>query len=107
MKDDYKDVKQQVAELAKQRDRSGKQPLSKEERISLLQEIYDGLLYLWKQCVITGTAKSTNSIHFQLSNARSEMMELQRSYDLIDARKPKDAEHSSLGWADVDNTPAA
>jgi hypothetical protein len=69
----YDDIKERVAELASKRDRTGMEPLTAEERVQLLNEVYDGLLYLWKQCVITGTAKGTSAIKFQLEGARLEI----------------------------------
>lgn len=63
-----------------QRDRTGKEPLSKEARISLLSEIYDGLLFSWRQNVIMGSAKGCGAIVLQLQGARMEMTEMQRSY---------------------------
>ena len=69
----YDDVKTRVAELAGMRDRTNMEPQTAKERVQLLNEIYDGLLFLWKQCVITGTAKGTSAIKFQLEGARLEI----------------------------------
>jgi len=69
----YSDIKERVAELASKRDRTGLKPLTKEERAQILNEIYDGLLFLFKQCVITGTAKGTGAICLQLQGARLEL----------------------------------
>ena len=42
---DAKSVEEAVRELAKLRDRTGKKQLPLEERLQLLNEIYDGALY--------------------------------------------------------------
>jgi hypothetical protein len=80
----YDDIKSRIAEIASQRDRTGKKPLETEERIQLLNEIYDGLLYFWKQSVVAGSAKGTSSISYQLERARLEIVDLARASDLID-----------------------
>ena len=69
----YGNIKEQVAELAAKRDRTGLPPLSNDERIQLLNEIYDGLLYLWKQSVIIGNAKGTGALCLQIERARLEI----------------------------------
>jgi len=74
-----RDVKAQVARLVQQRDRTGKEPQTKAERVQLLNEIYDGLLFLWKQCVLTGSAKGTGSIALQLERARLEIDSLEQT----------------------------
>lgn len=76
----YDEIKERVAELAAQRDRTGKPPLETKERLCLLNEIYDGLLYLWKQAVISGVAKGTSGIAHQLERARLEMVDLERTH---------------------------
>ena len=77
---EYNDIKERVASLAKMRDRNGLEPLTYEERIGHLNEIYDGLLFLWKQCVVSGTAKGTAAIGLQLERARLEMKDLRSLY---------------------------
>ena len=72
-------IKKQVEELVAARDRTGKKPLTADERIQILNEIYDGLLFFWKQCVLTGAAKGTGAISHQLERARLEMYDLQRT----------------------------
>jgi hypothetical protein len=79
---DYGEIKNRVAELASKRDRTGKKPLSNDERLEVLNEIYDGLLFFWKQCVVSGSAKGTSSISYQLERARLEMIEITKSHDV-------------------------
>ena len=68
-----KDISEIVKELIVNRDRTGKAILTPDERIRLLDEIYDGLLYLWKECVLRGTATGTGAIGNQLERARLEL----------------------------------
>jgi len=70
---EYDDIKEKVAELAKLRDRSGLKKLTFDQRIDILGDIYDGLLFLWKQTVIVGSSKGTSAISDQLMHARQEM----------------------------------
>ncbi len=91
---DYNDIKARVTELAEKRDRTGKKPLSNKKRLQLLNEIYDGLLYLWKQTVVTGVAKGTGAISFQLERARLEMIDLQRTARLVG----EDDSEMIVGW---------
>lgn len=71
--DEAEKIKQKVAYLASQRDRTGKSPLKVEERLQLLFEIYDGALYWLAQCVVTGTAKGTMAVGQILDRARLEI----------------------------------
>jgi hypothetical protein len=87
----YNDVKARVAELAGKRDRTGEDPLSSDDRVQILNEIYDGLLYLWKQCVITGTAKGTSAIKFQLEGARLEI-------ESLGGNQNHRTDTQSIGW---------
>ena len=76
-------LKERIKELTEKRDRTGKDPLTTKERLSLLNEIYDGLLYLWKQTVLAGSAKGSLAIHYQLERARLEMVDLKRTASVI------------------------
>lgn len=69
-------IKERVKEIAALRDRTGLPPLDNEARVQLLNEIYDGLLYLWKQCVLTGTAGGTGALTLQIERARLEIEQL-------------------------------
>ncbi len=93
---EYDDIKKRVAELASKRDRTGKDPLPVSERIQVLNEIYDGLLFLWKQAVITGTAKGTGAICLQLERARLEIHDLKRFHGAELAA----GEEKIIGWED-------
>lgn len=57
----------------KERDRTGKPKLTAVSRIKLLNEIYDGLLYTWKEQVVRGWNKGTGAIGYQLERARLEI----------------------------------
>ena len=90
-------VKERVAELADLRDRTDKPPLEIADRVQLLNEIYDGLLYLWKQCVLTGTASGTGALTLQIERARLEIEQLSstdNSYFNTD-------DITSIGWASI------
>lgn len=89
-------IKQRVAELASQRDRTDKPKLSAPERIKMLDEIYDGLLYLWKQAVITATAKGTSAIAHQLEKARLELDALARTHAINSS-----VGNDIVGWGHV------
>lgn len=97
---EYQDIKERVAELVALRDRTGKKPLCTKKRIRLLNEIYDGLLYLWKQSVITGNAKGTGSISFQLERARLEMTDLVRTAKLTGEALDEES-FDTIGWGDL------
>ena len=95
---EYDNVKARIAELVGMRDRTGKGALTTEQRLEILNEIYDGLLYFWKQLVITGSAKGTSAIAGQLERARLEMYDLERTHGGGgEENKPV------LGWHDLKN----
>ena len=54
-------LKEEIARLALQRDRTGQEKLSPSERIQMLEEIYDGTLFWLKQSVIEGKSGGTRS----------------------------------------------
>ena len=84
---EFDNIKQSVAKLAAERDRTGKPQLSNTERLSMLNGIYDGLLFLWKQCVVTGVAKGTGAIAHQLERARLEIYDLEKICDTSHGNK--------------------
>ncbi len=63
------------------RDRRGKKPLTTEERIQIMEEIYDGLEFWWRESVIEGSTKATGAISYQLERARMELAALKENSD--------------------------
>ncbi len=62
------------------RDRRGKKPLTPEERIQILNEIYDGLAFWWLESVIEGSSKATGAVSYQLERARLELESLTKDH---------------------------
>jgi len=81
--------------LKDERDRAGKAPLTKDERLVMLGEIYDGLLFSWRQNVTLGFSKGSSAISYQLERARLEMIGLSKDHGVIDATSNHDKD---LGW---------
>jgi len=67
------DIKAHILELIALRDRTGRKPLTNEERLGLLHEIYDSLLYLWKQTTLAGQSRGTGALSDQLGKVRHEI----------------------------------
>ena len=74
-----------TANLKEERDRAGKDALTKSERLTMLDEIYDGLLFSWRQNVTLGFSKGSSAISYQLERARLEMDGLNARHGVIDA----------------------
>lgn len=68
-----------------ERDRKGEAALTKAERLTMLDEIYDGLLFSWRQNVTLGFSKGSSAISYQLERARLEMVGLRANHGVIDA----------------------
>lgn len=60
----------------KERDRTGKKRLTLKQKLKMLEEIYEGLLFNWKECVSKGLNKGTLAISTQLAQARTEITAL-------------------------------
>jgi hypothetical protein len=67
------EIKTKIDTLAAERNRTGKKPLTKKQRVQVLNEIYDGLLFTWRQSVIHGWQKGTGALTLQLDRARLEL----------------------------------
>lgn len=76
---DFTDIKTRVAELAHGRDRTGKPPLTKDERIQILNECLDGSLIWLKQSVLIANAKGVGAATMIIERCRLEINELQRA----------------------------
>lgn len=92
------DLQKRVQELKEERDRTGKEPLSAKSRIQLLNEIYDGLLYCWKEHVIKfgGVGRGASQLPYQLERARLELYDLMRTHGAAFNSSQK-----FLGWEDL------
>jgi len=76
MSDDIDNIQETVTNL---RDRRGKTPLTKEERIQLLNECLDGSLFWLKQSVVSANTKGVGAATMIIERCRLEISELQRA----------------------------
>jgi len=65
--------------------REGRVPLSKEERLSLLEELYDSLLLSWIENVEGGVHTGSAALSCQLERTRLEMVGLRQNHGTVDA----------------------
>lgn len=77
----YEQYKNRISKMG-----AGDDPLSPEQRIEILNQIYDGALFWLAECVITKSAKGTGAVTSILERARLEMNDLSRSGDLDESR---------------------
>jgi len=76
----------QAEKRARERLKAGKAPLSTHERLSLLQALYDALLFSWFEKVELGETQGSGAISYQLDRARLEIVGLTKDHTLIDRR---------------------
>jgi hypothetical protein len=75
----YDSLKERLAYLANQRNRDGKEQLTCDERIHMLDDLYDASLFLLTQLVTAGTLKGSLSLLSILERSRLEIYDLQRT----------------------------
>ncbi len=73
------DIKTQVAKLIEERNRRGKERWSDDEKVARLWRVYEGLLALWEQCIITGHINKIGTIRTQMEGARLEIESITRT----------------------------
>jgi hypothetical protein len=67
-------TQQKLAEIKERQDRVyGGEKLSVEERVTILNEIYDLSLLYWLECAVTKSSKGTFAVSGQIERARLEM----------------------------------
>ena len=75
---EYNDINARIAELVSARNRKGKPLLTTEERVQMLEELYDASLCYLTQCIIAGSMKGTGALTTILERARLEAQDLKR-----------------------------
>ena len=72
---------------ARERLKAGKAPLATHERLTLLEALYDALLFSWLENAEDGFVKGSAALSYQLERTRLEMQGLTRDHTLIDKRE--------------------
>ena len=74
-----KDLEEILNRLEFARNRTNQKELTKEKRLQILNECYDGALFWLKSAVIAAAPKGTGAATLVLERSRLEMIELQRA----------------------------
>jgi hypothetical protein len=71
---DRAEMKEKIEALVSKRDRIGKRRLSIEQRLKILNQIYDAALYWMQAAVTAGQSKGTGSAAILLKSTREEIV---------------------------------
>ena len=72
----YDDLKKRIVYLAEQRNRAGKAQLTCDERIHMLDDLYDASLFMLTQLVTNGQLKGSMALLSILERTRLEIRDL-------------------------------